>query len=199
MELTSLEPSPLKAKPPPPVSSHPPALLCAVTPFSRLAHPVARLRGWSLFSVGPPRESPASVADLSVGSRPRDPLDLSVGSIRWIHPLDLSVGSIRWIYPLTCDSPRSASRTRCLLSRRPPGHRLRLSQWGRGGTPPPTTSPTPAVGPCEPAVGGLAPRPPSPPRPAPMVGAAAGGQRGPRAHQTLFNSLIAVMLRHNCG
>ena len=143
---------PINSRPSPPSTSgvlaptRPP--LCVDTSsLASLTRWLAFVAG-ACFRCGPPRVACAVSRSIRWTSPRIYPLDLS-----WTCPLDLSVGS----FPLTSGSPRSVSRTRCLLvSRRPPGLRLCLPQGGgRWWTPPPPTSPLPArrqAGPTSPSL-----------------------------------------------
>ena len=111
--LSTLEPVNSSPSPPPapPVSSHPPARLCAWTPRLSPRSPGGS-PSWlePVSGVGLPGP-PVPSADLSVGPHR--------GPSRWIFPLDLS-GHVRWICPLdsSADSRQPAERLSHTLSPR---------------------------------------------------------------------------------
>ena len=152
---------PINSRPSPPPTSgvlaptRPP--LCVDTSsLASLTRWLAFVAG-ACFRCGPPRVACAASRSIRWTSPRIYPLDLSVGSF-----LDMSVGFVRWIFPLTCGSPRSVSRTRCLLaSRRLPGLRLCLPQGGGGGGPYPPPLPPPCPPPGGPDL--ALPRIPPPP------------------------------------
>ena len=162
-------------------------------------HPPSSVRGHLVSSPRSLGGSPSwlePVSDVGLPGSPVPSADLSVGphrgSIRWIYPLDLSwtcpldlsVGS----FPLTSGSPRSVSRTRCLLvSRRPPGLRLCLPQGG-GAVVDHTHPhlPLPArrqAGPTSPSLAYPLPRAP------PASGTAGVGSFGPPSYSALFKEV----------